>query len=55
MRRAADEREWTVKLWRRHLALHEPSADLCRCEQQPGVQELEPDKITNMIEIAAGD
>lgn len=36
MKRAADERERTVNLWRRHLALHESSAELCRCEAQPG-------------------
>lgn len=35
MKRAATEKPRTLRVWRRHLATHDPQ-NLCACELQPG-------------------
>lgn len=36
MKRAAQERERTLRVWRQHLKFHGPDVVLCVCEFQPG-------------------
>jgi hypothetical protein len=36
MKRAAQEREQTLRVWRCHLSWHGKDAVLCSCELQPG-------------------
>jgi hypothetical protein len=36
VKRAAQERNRTLQVWRRHLAGHAPGTAVCTCERQPG-------------------
>jgi len=36
VKRAAQERARTLRVWRRHLTFHDRSRVLCVCELQPG-------------------